>query len=100
MIMTASGLCICIKALFGIFAGLLTYNNKQAAENDIRCSKASQIIGQISTLISSKEISLEVKRTIYNTIFTPTLCYRCQTWTLDTRTIRKITTTEMNVLGE
>jgi hypothetical protein len=73
----------------------ITYNNDQAAEIDIRCRKASQIIGQISTLISSKEISLEVKRTIYNTIFISTLCYQCQTWTLDARTIRKITTTEM-----
>jgi hypothetical protein len=52
---------------------MITHNNKQAAEIDIRCSKASQTIGQISTLISSKEISLEVKRTIYNTIFIPTL---------------------------
>jgi hypothetical protein len=67
----------------------------QAAEIDIRCSKVSQIKGQISTLIFSKEISLEVKRTIYNTIFIPTLCYQCQTWTLDARTIRKITTTEV-----
>jgi hypothetical protein len=30
-----------------------------------------------------------------NTIFIPKLCYQCQTWTLDTRTARKITTTEM-----
>jgi hypothetical protein len=74
---------------------MITYNNKPAAEIDIRCSKVFQIIGQISKLISSKDIFLEVKRTIYNTIFIPTLCYQCQTWTLNARTIRKITTTEM-----
>jgi hypothetical protein len=43
----------------------------------------------------SKEILLEVERTSYNTIFIPTLCYQCQTSTLDARTIRKRTTTEM-----
>jgi hypothetical protein len=45
---------------FKYLGSTITYNNKQAAESDIRCSKTSQIIGQISTLISNKEISLEV----------------------------------------
>jgi hypothetical protein len=63
--------------------------NKQAAETDIRCRKASQIIEQISTMICSNDMSSKVKREIYNTIFIPTLCYQCQTWTLDARTIKK-----------
>jgi hypothetical protein len=32
---------------------------------------------------------------LYNTILIPTLCYQCQTWTLDSKTTRKIITTEM-----
>jgi hypothetical protein len=31
-------------------------HNKQAAEIDKRCSKASQIIGEISTLVSGKDV--------------------------------------------
>jgi hypothetical protein len=54
---------------FKYLESLLTYNNKQAAKTSIRCSKASQIIGQISTLISSKEISQEAKRAIYHNLY-------------------------------
>ena len=80
---------------FKYLGSILRYDNKQEAEIDARCNKACQIIGQLTPLLQNKDVTIETKRALFNTIFLPTLCYQCQTWTLDSRTIHKINTTEM-----
>jgi hypothetical protein len=55
------------------------------------CSDAVDVFTS-SMFIYSKEISLKIKRALSNTIFI------CSTWTLDVRTIRKITTTEIECI--
>src|ERR1700729_2668637 len=69
----------------------------EKSEIEHRCSKARQILGQLTPILKHKHVNIDTKRTLYNTIFIPTLCYQCQTWTLTAKEKRKITT-EMKCL--
>jgi len=44
------------------------------------------------------EIKMEVKRQMIYSIFLPTLCYQCQTWSLSSSHYRKLITCEMKCL--
>jgi hypothetical protein len=55
-------------------------------------------LGQLTPIPKNKHVNLDTKRTLYNTIFIPSLCYQCQTWTLTAQEKRKITTTQVRCL--
>ena len=77
---------------------IISSNGKVSTEIDNNYNKASQILGQLTPVLKNKHVNLDTKRTLYNTIFIPSLCYQCQTWTLTSQEKRKITTTEMRCL--
>ena len=52
----------------------------------------------MAPILRNKHVSIATKRAIYNTIFLPTLCYQCQTWTMTAKVEKQITTTEMRFL--
>ena len=52
----------------------------------------------IGPILSHKAVPMAAKRSIINAIFTPTLCYQSQTWSMNKKTERKITTCEMKCL--
>ena len=80
---------------FKYLGSIISWNGKIESDIEHRCSKASQILGQLTTILKHKHVSIDTKRTLYNIVFIPTLCYQCQTWTLTAKEKRKITTTEM-----
>ena len=59
-------------------------------EIESRCYEANQLIGQMAPILKNKHVSIATKRAIYNTIFLPTLCYQCQTWTMTAKVKRRI----------
>ena len=67
-------------------------------EIETRCQKANAVTYQLSPLLKHPSINMAVKRQLINSIFTPTLCYQCQTWPLSKTQERKITTCEMRCL--
>jgi len=67
-------------------------------EIEVRCQKANNIIYQLNPLLTHKAIPMETKAKLINTIFFPTLCYQCQTWTLNKKNTQKVITCEMRCL--
>ena len=53
---------------------------------------------QLAPLLQHPNIKMEVKRQMIKSIFLPTLCYQCQTWSLTAAHHRKLTTCEMKCL--
>jgi hypothetical protein len=41
-----------------------------------------QILGQLTPLLQHRTIPMITKKHLIQSIFIPTLCYQCQTWTL------------------
>lgn len=77
---------------------MFTEDGRLDREIEIRCQKANALIYQLTPLLKHQNIPMKAKRLIINSIFIPTLCYQCQTWTL-TRTLKqKIKTCEMRCL--
>lgn len=83
---------------FTYLGSIFSENCKINNEIQHRCNKAFQVIGQMSPILNCKHVTLTTKRALFNTIFLPTLCYQCQTWTMTSHDRRKITTTEMKCL--
>ena len=63
-----------------------------------RCVKAAQVFYQISPILGHKEISMITKTQIIKAVFTPTLLYQSETWTLTSNERHMLTTTEMRYL--
>ena len=83
---------------FTYLGSIFSDNGRINNEIQQRCNKANQVIGQMSPILKCKYVCMDTKRALYNTIFLPTLCYQCQTWTMTSDDRRKITTTEMKCL--
>ena len=83
---------------FKYLGSIISSNGRSEDEIENRCNKANQLIGQMAPILKNKHVSITTKKALYNTIFLPTLCYQCQTWTMTEKEKRKITTTEMRFL--
>ena len=83
---------------FTYLGSIFSDNGRISNEIQQRCNKANQIIGQMSPILKCKHVTIATKRALFNTIFLPTLCYQCQTWTMTSDDKRKIVTTEMRCL--
>lgn len=83
---------------FTYLGSIFSENCKINNEIQHRCNKANQVIGQMSPILKCKHVTLTTKRALFNTIFLPTPCYQCQTWTMTSQDRMKITTTEMKCL--
>ena len=59
---------------------IFTADGSIDSEISNRCTKANQVLGQLTPLLSHKEIPLTTKANLIRTIFWPTLCYQCQIW--------------------
>lgn len=73
-------------------------DGKMDKEIDIRCNKANQVLGQLAPLLQHSTIPMTTKKHLIQSVFVPTLCYQCQTWTLTTKQKNKLVTTEMRCL--
>lgn len=75
-----------------------TEDGRMDREINLRCSKANQVLGQLTPMLQHKKIPISTKRHLIQSIFIPTLCYQCQTWSLATNQKRKLVTMEMRCL--
>ena len=83
---------------FKYLGSIFTEDGKMDREIETRCQKANAVTYQLSPLLKYHSINMTVKRQLINSIFTPTLCYQCQTWPLSKTQERKTTTCEMKCL--
>ena len=67
-------------------------------ELETRCQKANNITYLLGSIPSHPSIPINAKKTIISAIFTPSLCYQVQTWTIIKKMERKITTCGMKCL--
>ena len=65
-------------------------------ENTIQ--KANNVSYQLAPLLKHSDIPMGTKSKIINSIFTPSLKYQCQTWTMTKPLERKMTTCEMRCI--
>ena len=63
-----------------------------------RCLKAAQVFYQLSPILGHKEISMITKTQIIKAVFTPTLLYQSENWTLTSKERQMLSTTEMRCL--
>ena len=63
-----------------------------------RCVKAAQVFYQLSPILGHKEISMTTKTQLVKAVFTPTLLYQSENWTLTSKERQMLTTTEMRCL--
>ena len=63
-----------------------------------RCLKAAQIFYQLSPILGHKEITMTTKTQIIKAVFTPTLLYQSENWTLTSKERQMLTTTKMRCL--
>ena len=83
---------------FKYLGSIFTENGSLDREIETRCQKANAVTYQLSPLLLHPKIEMEVKRQMIYSIFLPTLCYQCQTWSLSSSHYRKIVTCEMKCL--
>ncbi|XP_072025106.1 uncharacterized protein [Amphiura filiformis] len=79
-------------------AGLQDHTNKLNAACEKYGMKVSIAKGYGGPLLTHSAIPMDTKAKLINAIFFPTLCYQCQTWTLNKRTTQKLITGEMRCL--
>lgn len=65
---------------------------------ETKIQQANKVTFQLSPILEHPAIKMGIKRNIINAVFIPTLCYQCQTWTLNKDQVRKIHTCEMRCL--
>ena len=63
-----------------------------------RCLKTSHVFYQLSPILRHKEITMTTKTQIIKAVFTPTLLYQSEKWTLTSKERQMLTTTEMRCL--
>ena len=63
-----------------------------------RCLNAAQVFYQLSPILGHKEISMITKTQIIKAVFTPTLLYQSENWTLISKERQMLTTIEMRCL--
>ena len=85
--------CEC-KYLCSIF----TRDGKMERQIDARLQKANHMLYQLARLPEHRTIDIKTKRQLISAIFVPTLCYQCQTWTINKRNERLLTSCEIKCL--
>ena len=83
---------------FKYLGSLFTEDGQLNRELETRCQKANNVTFMIGPILSHKAVPMAAKRSIINAIFTPTLCYQSQTWSINKKMENKITTCEMKCL--
>lgn len=83
---------------FKYLGSIFSENGKLDREIETRCQKANAVTYQLSPLLLHPKINLEVKKQLIQSIFLPTLCYQCQTWSLTDLHKRKLISCEMKCL--
>ena len=83
---------------FKYLGSTFSENGSIDREIEMRTQKANSVTYQLAPLLSHPNISMDTKRQLITSIFIPTLCYQCQTWTLNKSHESKITACEMKCL--
>ncbi|XP_072020489.1 uncharacterized protein [Amphiura filiformis] len=83
---------------FKYLGSIFSEDGSITREIETRCQKANNIIYQLGPLLTHPAIPMDTKAKLINVIFFQTLCYQCQTWTLNKRTTQKLITSEMRCL--
>ena len=67
---------------FKYLGSTFTEDGKIDREIEMRTHKANVAAYQLSPLLKHPSMPMNTKKQLINSIFIPTLCYQCQTWTL------------------
>jgi hypothetical protein len=79
---------------------VFTQDGKFDREIEVRIQKANVISYQLAPLLKHRHIPIKTKQQLINCIFIPTLCYQCQTWTINKSQEQKLSTCEMRCLRQ
>ena len=76
------------------------FDREGGCKDDVktRCLKASQVFYERSPILGHKEITMTTKTQIIKAVFTPTLLYQSENWSLTSKERHMLTTTEMRCL--
>ena len=83
---------------FKYLGSIFTQDGKIDREIEARIKKANTVTYQLAPILAHDSVSMETKRQLINSIFTPTLCYQAQTWTMNKSHQSKINACEMKCL--
>lgn len=83
---------------FKYLGSIFTSDGKLEREIETRIQQANKVLYQLSPILKHPAIQMHTKKQLINTIFIPTLCYQCQTWTLTKCLERKLACCEMRCL--
>ena len=77
----------------------LSENGIMESELERRIGRATTVMGALRrTVFGNRELSSEVKMTVYNAVVVPTLVYGCETWVLKDRDKMRLQAAEMKIL--
>ena len=77
----------------------LSENGRMESELERRIGGAATVLGALRKMVfGNRELSSEVKMTVYNAVVVPTLVYGCETWVLKDRDKTRLLAAEMKVL--
>ena len=80
------------------YLSIFTEDMKMDREIETRVQKANHVLYQLAPLLQHRAIDIKTKRQLISAIFVLTLCYQCQTWTINKRNERLLTSCELMCL--
>ena len=83
---------------FKYLGSIFSQDGRLDREIESRCQKANAVSYQLAPLLRHPNIPMPTKAKLINTVFTPTLTYQCQTWSLTKAQERRLVTCEMRCL--
>ena len=83
---------------FKYLGSIFTEDGRCDREIETRIQQANKVPFQLSPKLKHPARKIGIKMNIIHAVFIPSLCYQCQTWTLNKDQVRKINTCEMRCL--
>ena len=83
---------------FKYLGSMFTPDGRITKDIETRIQKANNVSYELTAILRHQKTPLETKKQLINAVFTSTLCYQAQTWTLNNSHEQRITACEMSCL--
>ena len=83
---------------FQYLGSVVTEEGGNGRDTSEKINKFSASVGTLWPIIKEKQVPLEVKRIIFNTVLTPTLTYGSESWVMKSADRSRIQAAEMRPL--